>query len=197
MVYKEDQVKMENRTSENQPPFSKKKTAWGRIFAWGALIIFLILLALGLLRSQEGPVGIGDRSPNFTLTTFDGKQISLSSLKGKVVLINFWASWCKPCEQEAAELEAAWQAYQGSDKVMFLGVDYVDTEPEARAYLQKYKISYPNGPDLGTRISQAFRIRGVPETYIVDQNGIIQFVQIGPFRSSSQIQSVIDSLLQP
>ncbi len=188
---------MENRKSESHTSFSKKKTIWGRIFVWGALIIFLILLALGLLRTQKGPVGVGDKTPNFTLTTFDGEQISLSSLKGKVVLINFWASWCTPCEQEAAELEMAWQSYQGSGKVIFLGVDYVDTEPEAQAYLQKYNISYPNGPDLGTRISQAFRIRGVPETYILDQNGIIQFVQIGPFRSSSQIQSVIDSFLQP
>jgi cytochrome c biogenesis protein CcmG/thiol:disulfide interchange protein DsbE len=188
---------MENDISENQPPSPKKKTAWGRIIAWTALVIFLLMLAFGLFRSQEGPVGIGDKTPNFTLTTFDGEQIPLSSLRGKVVLINFWASWCSPCEQEAAELEKAWQAYQHSGKVIFLGVDYVDTEPEARAYLQKYDISYPNGPDLGTRISQAFRIRGVPETYIVDQTGIIQFVQIGPFRSSSQIQSVIDSLLQP
>ncbi|MGB9673781.1 MAG: TlpA family protein disulfide reductase [Anaerolineales bacterium] len=183
--------------SENQTFQKKNHFPWVRVVIWGALILFLIMIALGLLRSQEGPVGINDKSPEFTLTTFDGQQISLSSLKGKVVLVNFWASWCSPCEQEAAELESAWQANKGKGNVVFLGVDYVDTKPEAQAYLRKYNITYPNGPDLGTRISQAFRIRGVPETYIIDQNGIIQFVQIGPFRSSAQIQSVIDSLFQP
>ncbi len=186
---------MENQPAENQQISKKKKISWGHLVIWIVLILFLIVLGLGLLRSQEGPIGINDASPNFTLTTFEGEIIKMSDLKGKLVLVNFWASWCTPCEQEASEIEMAWQSYKNSDKVVFLGVDYVDTEPEARAYLQKYHISYPNGPDLGTRISQSFRIRGVPETYIIDQNGLIQFVQIGPFRSSSQIQSVIDSLL--
>lgn len=170
---------------------------WGRIFAWLAVIGLLTLLAVGLLRSQQGSVNVGQKIPDFKLTTFDGQTIRSADLRGKVLVINFWASWCKPCEQEAADLEAAWRFYQGSGQVIFLGVDYVDTEPEARAYLEKFSITYPNGHDLGTRISQAFRIRGVPETYIVDQQGVLQSVQIGPFRSLSQIKSVIDPLLQP
>jgi len=170
---------------------------WGRIFAWLAVIGLLTILAVGLLRSQQGSVNVGQKIPDFTLTTFDGQTIRSADLRGKVLVINFWASWCKPCEQEAADLEAAWRFYQERGGVIFLGVDYVDTEPEARAYLEKFSITYPNGPDLGTRISQAFRIRGVPETYVVDQQGILQFVQIGPFRSLSQIKSVIDPLLQP
>lgn len=178
-------------------PHSTARLRWGRILAWLAVLAILLILAVGLLRSQQGSVNVGQRIPDFTLTTFDGQTIRTADLKGKVLVINFWASWCKPCEQEAADLEAAWRFYQARGDVVFLGVDYVDTEPEARAYLEKFEITYPNGPDLGTRISQAFRIRGVPETYIVDQNGILQFVQIGPFRSLSQIKSVIDPLLQP
>ncbi|GAB4474209.1 MAG: hypothetical protein Kow0088_10100 [Anaerolineales bacterium] len=170
---------------------------WGRLLAWLAVFALLIILAVGLLRTQQGSVTVGQRAPDFTLTTFDGQTIHTADLKGKVLVVNFWASWCKPCEQEAADLEAAWRFYQSRGDVIFLGVDYVDTEPEARAYLEKFEITYPNGPDLGTRISQAYRIRGVPETYIVDQNGILQFVQIGPFRSLSQIKSVIDPMLQP
>ena len=112
-------------------------------------------------------------------------------------MLNFWASWCKPCEQEAADLEAAWQFYQSGDDVIFLGVDYVDTEPEAMSYLNKFNISYPNGADLGTRISQSFRIRGVPETYIIDQEGVLYHAQIGPFTTLPQIKSVIDPLLSP
>lgn len=187
------------QTAQEQVQTTKPATRlrWGRVFAWIAVLALLVILAAGLLRSQQGSVNVGQRIPDFTLTTFDGQSIRSADLRGKVLVINFWASWCKPCEQEAADLEAAWRFYQARGDVVFLGVDYVDTEPEARAYLEKFEITYPNGPDLGTRISQAFRIRGVPETYVVDRNGILQFVQIGPFRSLSQIKSVIDPLLQP
>jgi cytochrome c biogenesis protein CcmG/thiol:disulfide interchange protein DsbE len=170
---------------------------WGRLIAWIGLLAFLTVLALGLLRLQQGSVGVGERIPNFTLTTFQGQQINLANLKGKVVVINFWASWCKPCEQEAADLEEAWQHYNQQNDVVFLGIDYVDTEPEAIAYLKKFNISYTNGPDLGTRIAQQFRIQGVPETYVIDQEGVLQFVQIGPFLSLSQIRSVVDARLSP
>jgi cytochrome c biogenesis protein CcmG/thiol:disulfide interchange protein DsbE len=95
----------------------------------------LAILALGLRRTQQGPVSVGDRVPNFSLTTFDGQQIDLVDLQGKVVVLNFWASWCKPCEQEAADLETAWRYYQPRGDVIFLGVDYVDTEPVALQYL--------------------------------------------------------------
>ena len=176
---------------------SRVRFSWGRLLAWLGLLAFLIMLSLGLLYNQQGSVGVGDTIPNFTLNTFDGQQISLADQKGKVVVINFWASWCKPCEQEAADLETSWQHYKPLSNIIFLGIDYVDTEPEALAYLRKYNITYPNGPDLGTRISQLFRIRGVPETYIVDRQGVLQFVQIGPFQSLSQIRTLIDSMLAP
>jgi cytochrome c biogenesis protein CcmG/thiol:disulfide interchange protein DsbE len=114
-----------------------------------------------------------------------------------VVVLNFWASWCKPCEQEAAELEQAWQKYEPTGQVLFLGADYVDTEPEARIYLQKFGITYPTGPDLATRISQMFRIQGVPETYFIDRDGVLQYVMIGPFSSVDQITAQIDKLLLP
>ena len=176
---------------------SSRRPRWGRILVWVGLMALLVILALGLQRSQQGPVTVGDRVPNFTLTTFDGQQIELTELQGQVVVLNFWASWCKPCEQEAADLETAWRDYQPRGDVVFLGVDYVDTEPEARIYLEKFGITYPNGPDLRTRISQAFRIRGVPETYFIDQDNTLHYVQIGPFSSLSQIKAVIDPMLEP
>jgi cytochrome c biogenesis protein CcmG/thiol:disulfide interchange protein DsbE len=175
---------------------SPSRPRWGRILVWVGLMVLLVILALGLQRTQQGPISIGDRVPNFTLTTFEGEQVELTDLEGKVVVLNFWASWCKPCEQEAADLENAWRQYQPSGEVVFLGVDYVDTESEARAYLEKFGITYPNGPDLGTRISQAFRIKGVPETYFIDRNNTLQHVQIGPFSSLAQIQANIDTLLE-
>lgn len=179
----------------NSSAEARKRLRWGGILAWVGVLSLLAILALGLRRAQEGPIRVGDKVPNFSLTTFAGETINLTDLKGKVVVLNFWASWCKPCEQEAADLEAAWRYYQPGGEVIFLGVDYVDTEPEARAYLEKFGITYPNGPDLGTRISQQFRIRGVPETYIIDQNNVLRSVQIGPYRGFDHIRSTIDPLL--
>lgn len=168
----------------------------GAVLAWGAVFALLLVLFLGLRRSQEGPVGVEDKAPNFTLTTFEGEEISIEDLKGKVVLVNFWASWCTPCEQEAADLENAWLQYKPRGDVVFLGVDYVDTETEAMGYLNKFNISYPNGPDLGTRISQAFRIQGVPETFIIGKDGKLVSFQKGPYSSLAQIKVVIDPLLE-
>ena len=168
----------------------------GAVLAWGAVFGLLLVLFLGLQRSQEGPVSVGDEAPDFILTTFEGEEISIEDLEDKVVVINFWASWCKPCEQEAADLENAWLQYKPRGDVVFLGVDYVDTETEAMGYLNKFNISYPNGPDLGTRISQAFRIQGVPETYIIAKDGTLVSFQKGPYSSLAQIRSVIDPLLE-
>jgi cytochrome c biogenesis protein CcmG, thiol:disulfide interchange protein DsbE len=179
----------------NSAPTAKRRPAWGRILAWVGLFALLIIVAIGLLQTQQGPVGIGQKAPNFSLTTFDGEEITLSELKGKVVVLNFWASWCKPCEQEAADLEAAWQYYQPRGDVIFLGADWTDTETAAQKYLDKFYITYPNGPDLGTRISQSYRTTGVPETYIIDQNGILAAVKLSPFLSLAEIKAAIDPLL--
>jgi len=161
------------------------------LLVWVAVLSVLLLVGFGQIRAQQGPVGIGSRAPEFTLATFEGSQVSTADLKGQVIVINFWASWCKPCEQEALELEQAYQLYKDQG-VAFLGVDYVDIEREALAYLKRFEISYPNGPDLGTRISQAFRTQGVPETYVVRPDGQIGAVQIGPYPSLEAIVAHIE-----
>ncbi len=166
-----------------------------KVLLWGGLFLFLIILGVGLYRSQQGQVNVGQPAPDFELTTFSGETYRLSAYRGSVVVINFWASWCESCKPEAKDLEAAYQFYKPRGDVLFLGVDYVDTEPEALAYLEEFGITYPNGPDLRTEISQAFRIRGVPETFIIDQEGVITHLKIGPFRSLEEILAAIDPLL--
>lgn len=170
---------------------SPRSGGWTRILPWAGVLGLLALVGFGMIRAQQGPVGVGDRAPDFVLQTFDGQRIDTAELEGQVIVVNFWASWCKPCEQEARELELASQAFM-EQGVVFLGVDYVDTEPEARAYLEQFGITYPNGPDLGTRISQAFRTRGVPETFVIAPDGRVSAVQIGPYLSYDDIVAHVE-----
>ena len=179
---------------------------WIQIIIWVFLVGLLAILGAQLNRTQEGTVQPGSRINDFTMTLFDGYEfnsqprINFSDLRGKVVVINFWASWCKPCEQEAAALQAAWQEYEPTGQVVFIGADYVDTPTEANIYLKKFHITYPNGEDRDLQrerpLSQYFRITGVPETYFVDKNGVLNFVHIGPLTSIEQIRERIDPLLK-
>lgn len=177
---------------------SKEKPETKTRFRITALIAFALLAALlglvgwGLARAQRGQVQNG-MAPDFTLTTFDNQQISLKELRSKVVVLNFWASWCQPCRLEAAYLEQTWRKYKDQG-VVFIGVDYVDTEPNALAYLKEFDITYFNGPDLGTRISQAYGIKGVPETFYIAKNGELRGVKIGPLETP-ELEQKIEELL--
>ena len=173
-----------------------KRPRWGIFIVWGGVILLLAIVGLTLYNNQRGRVALGDTAPDFTLISFEGQSYQISELKGKVVLVNFWASWCIPCENEAAFLEKAWKYYQPRGDVLFLGVDYTDTEKAARAYLDRFGITYPNGPDLETRISDMYRMTGVPETFIIDQNGLLADFQYGEFTSAEDIIAKIDRLLE-
>lgn len=187
----------ESTSSSTETLAPRASFRWGRILAWIALFALLVVVALVLLQRQQGPVAIGQKAPSFTLTTFDGQQIGPEDMAGKVVLVNFWASWCKPCEQEAADLESVWRYYQSRNDVLFLGIAWTDTEKASLEYIDKFDITYPNGPDLGTSISQAYRTTGVPETYVIDKNGILTYVKLSPFTSQAEIKAAIDPLLGP
>lgn len=182
-------------TNQSQQAAPRKVNAWVATAAFLVLFGFLAVIYWGLNSSRRGPLGVGEPAPDFTLTSFDGQNFNTADLRGKVIVVNFWASWCATCKVEAVDLETAWQQYKPGGEVIFLGVDYVDTEPEAREYLAAYGITYPNGQDAQTSISRKYRMRAVPETYIIDRQGTLAYIKIGPFASLEEILSAVDDVL--
>ena len=179
-------------TVEGNVPRPGRRLPIGKLIAYGLVLGLLGLLGWGLVKVSGGQVDSG-MAPDFSITSFDGETITLSELRGQVVIINFWASWCPPCREEAAYLEATWRKYQDRG-VVFIGVDYVDTEKEALAYIEEFDITYFNGPDLKTLISQAYRMDGVPETYYVAKSGELRGVKIGPL-APPELDEKIEALL--
>lgn len=160
------------------------------LIIWVAVSI--VVFGLALSRRNETQPTSGP-APDFSLTTFNGAQFRLSDQRGKVVVINFWASWCIPCRTEAPALQATWEHYKEKG-VLFIGVDYADTDDNALAFIKEFGITYLNGPDVGIKIFSAYRVQGVPETFVIDQQGnVAQFLYAGV--NEKQLSSAIDLLL--
>ncbi len=171
-----------------------------RYIIFAVVIVFVGFLAWGLFTRNETQPTSGP-APTFTLTLYDGyhgnvdkQSVNLADLRGKVVLINFWASWCIPCTDEAADLQAAYAAYKDRG-VVFLGIDWLDNEADARNYLKKFGITFANGPDLQTKIGPTYHISGVPETYILDKQGNVRFTKISPV-STNELAVQFEKLLK-
>ncbi|MCC7367638.1 MAG: TlpA family protein disulfide reductase [Chloroflexi bacterium] len=164
----------------------------------GVAIVSLIgLMVWGIGKRAQGTTGavpVTTRpAPTFSLPLFEGGDFSLGAQRGKPVLINFWASWCIPCEDEAAALEAASRTYQ--DRVVFIGVNVQDTDPLARGFLKRFGVSYPNGRDVSGSISVEYGMSGVPETYFVDRSGMLVRKWQGPL-DEARIRQFLDPLLR-
>ncbi len=179
----------------------QKPAAAGQGVRWTALaiaLLFVAFFAYALIAKREAPRPSGAPAPDFTLTLFPGYQggfgdsITLSALQGKVVVLNFWASWCDPCKEEAAALQQASLDY-ADRQVIFIGADYLDQEPAAMRYLRDFKITYPNGPDLASQIARRYRIQGVPETFFIRADGVVDWFKIGPL-SDSELRACLDRL---
>jgi len=184
---------VEQLQAETKP--SRRRTIW--LFAVLGLVLALVaMLAFGL-RPKTSTVLQGQPAPDFELTAFngefEGQRFSLDDLRGQPVVLNFWASWCVECDKEMALLEKAWHDYRDQG-VWFVGVDYLDIDSEGLAYLDRFGITYPNGPDIGSRIFQDYRSTGVPETFFIDREGMVQHVQIGPL-SQPQLYGLLDRLV--
>ena len=142
----------------------------------------LLLLLFARLLSASQAVGdsgtspiVGHTAPDFTITLLNGQsgqKLHLADLKGKPVVVNFWASWCDPCTEEAPVLEAAAHKY-AAQGVVFVGVAYEDVQANSVQFLQQYGITYPVGPDTSGAISISYGVPTVPETVFINPSGVV------------------------
>ncbi len=122
-----------------------------------------------------------------------GSEIQLAELRGRPVVVNFWASWCQPCRDEAAVLEH-FAAEYGPRGVAFVGVNVWDNEQQARAFLEEFGISYPNGTDTRGSAAVEYGLTGLPETFFIDRQGRIVSKFVGPLTDRA-LRTAVESLL--
>ena len=162
-----------------------------------ASVPVLVLLAYGFRTDpREIPTPlIGKPAAPFTLATFDGGQVSLEALRGRVVVVNFWASWCYPaCYEEAPALARAWQTYKDRG-VMMIGINIQDKEEPAKKFLTQFGHTFPNAPDPAGRVSVDYGVYGVPETFFIDRAGRVRWKQVGAV-TEQIFQERVETLLK-
>ena len=158
----------------------------GRLrFSWGNLALLLGIVAvagaLGLqLARQNASQPTSGQAPDFVLTSFDGEELRLSDVRGQVALINFWASWCPPCRDEAPDLQALHEDF-AEEGLVIIGVNILESaRQKALDFIYEFGISYPNGEDTGQYIAKLYRVEAPPESFLIDKDGQIrQFVMGG------------------
>ena len=150
---------------------------------------FSLELMTGMDSEGEGE-GNGDSSGEDGIS---GGSVSLSEMRGKVVLVDFWASWCPPCRQEAAALEEVYREYAGP-QVEFIGVNIWDLEDNAHTYVKDFGLTYPSGVDTNGVIAIDYGVRGIPEKFFIGRDGVIRQKFVGPM-SADTLRQTLDRLL--
>jgi cytochrome c biogenesis protein CcmG, thiol:disulfide interchange protein DsbE len=171
-----------------------------RLLTLGITLLILALLALFVWGMGRRGATVGSvptplrEAPAFQLTLFDKGSFSLDQARGAPVVVNFWASWCIPCEDEAPVLQSASRRFFG--RAQFVGVDVQDTDIDAQRFLRQMGVTYANGRDESGKISIDYGMSGVPETYFIRADGRIQRKWAGPL-TATQLESFMTEILAP
>lgn len=130
----------------------------------------------GVIPSEPAPY-VGSYAPPFALTSLQGETVQLNGLRGRTVVVNFWATWCEPCKQEMPEIE---KAHRTLDDVVFLGVNIDEPKETVAAFIEQYGYSFTILLDPGARVMLDYLVRFVPTTFFIDPNGVIRKIYLGP-----------------
>ena len=157
------------------------------------VVVVLVILGVATYRKADVPQ-VGERVPDFSAELLgDEGSLALSDLRGTPVVINFWASWCGPCEEEAPLFKQAHETY--GDRIAFLGVDIKDARTDALEFVSRYGLDYPSVRDETQEIYAAFGLTGQPETFFVDAEGILVEHVAGPV-DEAQLFDTLDILVR-
>ena len=164
-----------------------------------ALIALLVygVTQSGSDTSLDSAVKDGKRppAPDRVLPALDGSgSASLKALRGKVVVLNFWASWCDPCRTEAPRLERVQQRLAKAGTGTVLGVTYQDVPSDSKAFIAEHDLTYPNARDIGTKLAKQYGTRALPETFVLDRRGRIVAISRGEVSQQFLDRSVTEAL---
>lgn len=156
-----------------------------------------VLAACGTERAARTPVAVGEAAPSYAAQTMDGTPIALNDLRGQVVLLNIWATWCKPCREEIPALESLHRTYGARGLVVTgVSIDAHDDTVAISGFARELGASYPLWRDADDRVSSTFLAIGVPATYLIDRDGILRWRHMGPVKADDPaLLSALDSAL--
>jgi peroxiredoxin len=150
-----------------------------------------------LQSAKYEPLTVGMAAPDFTLPDMAGKNQQLSDYRGKVIFLNFWATWCKPCKEEMPSMQVLWDNLKKEDFVMLaISMDRVTTTKEISPFVESLKLTFPILTDSWGQTDKRYKLMGVPETYIIDQNGVLREKVIGPrdWTRTESIETIVQLL---